>query len=847
MESNATGESCPKQGGGSVVVRLLRLSLAVTLVLAALGLVQQFYGIIRVRHDIENDRIQKTEDYYRWRLPEQYRTPPVDRQAIFLENGRPGLNRSLSNRNLREFGAGWYFMVGGGVNFIPHGGADPRVMDGAHFSLVTPLQFKPKVWRRVAVAVFGQLLLLQWLRRRARPGLDAEQSAVFSRWKIATLVVLGIAAAVTWHSLSARRDFTDHAFVIKGIQESDAGGWYDMAAGLAAGHGFTGAFENQRPFYSVYLAGLFQVFGEGLRVLRGFNALALVLAVGGVFTLGRLLGSVRLAAALALMMLASDTHLNYLQAALTENGGLMLAVLALLAAWQAAWTLSPHWAAVAGLVNGLAALVSGVTLFTLPGYALVIFLFPLFRRTPWRRALLLGAVYTAAASVVVGSWLVRQKAVHDRFTLSYNTSDVLAGGADPEEGYFNGRILDKARAAGLDLSTADARYDSLMRMYRENVAADPAGYLRRVALAAVASVKFLPGDDPAVQISFLLALFAFGLIPAWRSGQWHALAVAAVLMAAWARHEFAVTPLLLLAGVYLMLRRERSPAARLAVLLLVVTVAAVMFLAGLAGNVATKRFWLVADWSALALVLGGARHFIEIAGGLLQFGLARLKIPAWLAGSPAPLPRASAAFDTPRFIPATSVFILALSLFCGGVALAQTLRGPQSRFGPLEPVSQDALAAALAAAAARQPALAEVPADRVVTRLVLRNGRRNAWFGPGEGTQHWLPAYAMRPYARWVTQYRTLNQHGEPAGVQIALERDPSSGVPPRDAPLMLAGILTPGQNRINSDPVPIFETLFILPLRQEKRSGEPWRPALDQLIVFPPSPEALAAARAGR
>lgn len=837
MESNATGESSPARG--AACARLFGWLFKLSLALTAAALAQQFSGYgLRVRHDIENGRIQRTEDYYRWRLPEQYRTPLVDRAAVLLKDGRPWLNRSQSNRLLREYGPGWYFMVGGGVNFLPEAGLDPRA-GGVRLSLETPFQFKPKVWPKVAAVLLAQLLLWQALRRGRRPSAGKGCGS----WGAVELPVILLAAAMVGGALWLRADFTDHAFVIKGMQESDAGGWYRMAGGLSEGQGLTGAFENQRPFYSVYLAGWFLIFGEGLAALRGFNALGLFLAVMGVLALGRLLGSAVIGVALALVLLG-ESHLNYMSAALTENGGLMLAAPALLAAWLAIWTLSRRWAAAAGVLNGLAALTSGVTLFTLPAYAALMALFPLFRRVPWRRALLLGVVYTAGATLVVGSWLVRQKLVHDRFALSYNSADVLAGGADPEEGRFTGRLLDKARAAGLNLSTADSRYDALLWLFRENVAADPAGYARRVGRAALDSLSFLPTSDPAVQAGLLLALLAFGATAVWRYGQWYALALAGGLMALWARAEFAVTPLLLAAAVFLLLRRERAPAVRLTVLLLAATVLAVMLLAGMAGNVATKRFWLVADWSVLALVLGGARAFIGTTSGLAQFALARAGLPAWLAGLPADPPPAAAAFTAPRFTAASPLAMLVLSLACGGLVLARTWLGPVPLAKPFEPPAASLVEAARREAAARQPELREIPAEKIITRLVLSTDQR-ALFAAGEGTQHWLPFYAARPYERWVAQFRILNPDGSGGAILTALGR----GTPqdwPRDVPLLLAGVFSSGRHGINGEAVPLFEVLFVLPL-DKRGQRDSASPALDGLLALPPSPEALAAAREGK
>ncbi len=841
MESSATGESSPYKGG--LGARLAAWALAATLVAALLCLIQQHSGFgLRVRHEIENDRIQQTPDYFRWRLPEQYRTPLVDRTAVLLKDGKPWLNRSVSNKNLREFGAGWFYMVGGGVNFIPNEEMNLRAA-AARLSLVTPLQFKPKFWPKLAALIFGQLLLVQWLRRRAGLPLWRGRTAGRGEWEAATLVLALLAFWGICAGLSARADFTDHAYVIKGIQESDAGGWYEMAVGLKEGRGLTGAFENQRPWYTIFLAGLFSLFGEGLGVLRGFNVLALLTGVLAAFTMGRLLGSMVVAVALAALLLMSDMHQNYLHAALTENGGLLLAGVSLLGAWLAAWTLSRRWAAAAGALNGLATLTSGVTLFTLPGYALLLTLFPLWRRAPWQRALQLGVVYTLAASLVVGGWIIRQKIVHDRFALSYNSAEVLAGGSDPEDGRLTVRVLNKARDAGLDLSNEDNRYDSMIKVFKSNVAADPAGYAQRVLQASLDSLAYLPVDDPVVRTVLMLALIFFAMGPWLRHGQWHALALTAGLLALWEHHQWAVNMWLLAAAIYLLLRRSHRPSEKLTVLLLVATALAVMVLAGLSGNVASKRFWLVADWSVLALILGGMRHFIVTSAGLLSFVLRRCQLPAWVAGEPAAPPEAVAALEPPRFIPVSMVTLLALAAICGGLVLGQTLRGPRPLFAGLDPaMGESHLAALLEAAKEREPMLKEVPLASVATRVVLDAGM-TAVFAAGEGTQHWMPFYLVRPYERWVSYWRVADREGDFTSQMSAVGSGPPVSLP-AGQPLFAAGVFSTGEHRINDEPVPVFEVIFIAPLRQE---ASVWKPELDSIKVLPPSPEALSAARGQR
>jgi hypothetical protein len=817
MTSRATDESPvptpPDPSPPSSYQRLLVAIFLLTLATTALLLAQQFYGLgLTTTHLIPSDRIQKTDDYFRWKLPEHDRTDLVARHAVLIENGQPWLNRSQNNRELRQSGAGWFCLNDGGINFIPLDGIDPR-KSAPSFSIELPLQFKPKLWKILTALLSIQLLIL--LRTRALQTVTLPSPS-----RLTFPLLFALAAVSVILSLQTRQHFTDHAFTIKGLQESDAGGWFTMADRLAQGHGLTGGFENQRPFYTFFLGSLFALFGTSLAALKALNAFGLILAIGGVFSLGALLHSRSLGLTLALALLISDTHLNTLHIALTENGGLALSVFALLTAWLATWHLSRPWSFASGLLSGLAVLTSGVTIFALPAYALILTLTPILRRSPWQRAITLGITYTCAATLVIGPWLIRQKIDHNRLTLSFNTADVLSGGSDPIEKRFTGKILEKAATAGFDLSTAEARYDSLMTVFRQNVANDPIGYVKQVAYAFWTSPHFLPFNDRGFQLAALLALLFFGSLTTIRSRQPLPLVIAASLMLLWIHQEFFVTPILLFAAAFLTLRRTTSPAERLATVLLLSTVVATMLLAGLAGNVATRRFWLVTDWSAIALLFAGARHFILATSQLGQQLLATLRLPAWLIGTPLTTPT-SAALDAPTLIRIGSAILLSFATLATAVIAIQTLRGPHATLGPLD-VKQLAV---------------PLPPPPLTTRIVLLTDAQ-ATFQAHEGTQHWLSLYAPRPYPRWIAHLTLLDSSGEHIGISPVLGQASLQGLP-LNTPFLLTGLFSLGKNKLNSEPAPIFEALSLTPLT---RSGPdaPWQLDYTSQIFFPLTPEAL-------
>ncbi len=825
--------------------KVLLVSLTLTTVFVILAICQQFYGLgWRVELKIDKQRIQQMDGYYRWRAPEQYRTPLLERRARFYENGKRWINQARATRDLPSLSPGWFRWADGGVNFTTRQGEDPR-LSKARYHISTPYQFKPRIWYLLGSLMGVQILLFSYRRSRSSaPFYQLAPDGFFmTQTKAKSLrgemLVFAIALISIFTSMVSERGLTDHVFMVKGIPESDALAWYEMSVGLADGHGLEGGFSNQRPYYTIYLGALLSVFGVHLTVAQAFNALCLALAAAGIYTLGKLINSRLLGLVLSINAMAATTHLDYVHAIISENGGTVLAVLSLISVWQAAWVLSLRWSFLAGLLNGLAALTSGVTLLTLPLYALILFFFPIYRRTAWQHAFKLTALYTLAATLAVGSWLVRQKVVNDRFTLSFNTAEVLAGGSDPESGKLDVAVFAKAKAVKVDLNDANERYRYFMQAFQDNVSRDPGGYVRQLGRAFLASVDFLPYRAAGFHLTILLGLFGFGLWPALQRGHWLAFVAACSLMAWWAISEFTVTPTMMLAACVLAWRRSPLPATRLVTLLLIATLVATMLISAVSGNVATKRFWLVADWSAFALLLAGSKHLILTIGALSHFALKRIGAPAWLAGSPPPVKDHIAAASPPPFIATATFSWLSLSLICGLIVLIQTWRGTHSNLGPLDKIETTAIInAALQQHATHHGLPSSIQATDLDTRISQITDL-TAQMEAGEGTQHWLGVYGPRPYDRWISKMNLLDANGERLGTFNALGQG-QSDILPEHQMVIVAGVFTESINSLSNRVTKLLETCLVIPLIRD-HPDTPWQPDLDHCIWFPLTPEAQA------
>jgi hypothetical protein len=307
----------------------------------------------------------------------------------------------------------------------------------------------------------------------------------------------------------------------------------------------------------------------------------------------------------------------------------------------------------------------------------------------------------------------------------------------------------------------------------------------------------------------------------------------------WARSHFDVTPLMLLAATFLAWRRNPLPATRLVITLLVATTLATMILAALSGNVATKRFWLVADWAPYAILLVGTKYFVVSATALGHRLLARTALPSWISGSPDFPPLPSAAMPPPPFIAVSTFAWLAFSALCAATTLSLSLRGPQPPFSIPIDLSLPAIAdSGLKQAQAAGHRLPDVPPDRLSIHLA-RLGDLHATLKANEGTQHWIQIYAERPYPRWVAKFTLLNSNGTSKGYVNAIGQDSLLNIP-KNTPIIVVGVLSHSINRINLGFTPLLETLLIIPLTQPNPQS-PWEPDFSTQTPFPPTPEALS------
>jgi hypothetical protein len=715
-----------------------------------LMVLQQFYGLpLETRVTIgpadKIGLINRETGCYRWRLPEKLNRGLNHTRAVLLENGRP-LSRVM-HVAAAENQSGAHFMVRGAVvRFAAGDGSDPRT-NGRHYEVILPRPVRAH-WMLacgllLALALpLGLPVLRVWLK--AGFGLVHRLPV----WLVAALVML----AVT-EDLLVNEDRSKGAFLVKGLPESDAQGWFKFATGLHDGRTVTDGFANQRPLYAVLLAAFMLPLGGSLVAAKVLNVLLLGVTAGSVFALARLLRCPWAGLAAVLFLGFSQDHLHQWHTVQTENPGLAFAAVAALALVHGMLRQSARSCLLAGLLSGLGNVAAGHVLMALPLVAVVLTL-PLLRaRSQWRRQGLMLVAFVCGASAMLLPWMALQKYRHGVLTITMNSSELLAGTADPKHGKLTAEILGEAEALGFGLEDMSARFAYFIGRFQRDVSADPARFARHVLTQCWLSLEYLEMEDALLQTLLVLAVLLAGAAAAWRWGAPQPLLAAAALVFLLADKELVFPGWMLLVLGFGLVLTAKTREARLVLLVLVLMLAGAMVVDGLAGNVATRRFWLATDWMLVLPALGGIAGWME----LICQGLSRVPV----LGLGMRLSDSPAAAETPAhdlaFLRWAGWGMVGLSLLASVVVLIRLSLGPRVFFDPAQIASQP------------MPAL---PKGQSV--FLLRFDDHVMHLTRDEDVEHWLPHYQPTSEARWLAMPRLILPDGT-LGQRIVLERPAKS------------------------------------------------------------------------
>ncbi len=733
MEAEMDVKATVESDGGTSWWRVAWVVMASVVFLQA---AQQYFGLgFTAAVPVDTARIVKDGEVYEWRLPHRYRNPLMTHRLILTENDRP-MQRTEKVSGVLDRKNGWCNVYRDLLRFVPLDGSDPR-SNGRNYVAHLPRQFMG--W----TAMIPLLVLagLTAVMIRQRGPVDAMQGPrSLLGW------VLGLSLAVGVLRVFGGGLYSDGTFVVGGLPESDASGWFQHGQGLAEGWGITTAFAGQRPFYGVLLSPLFLLPGDPLVWIKLLHILLWASAGAGVYALGASLSSRAVGLGCAFALMAGETHLPHVQAVLTENPGLGLAVLAALAFWGAIRKDSLWLLAVCGLLMGFGNLAAGATLLAVPPAAAVLLLFG-WSRGGLKPAFLWAGVFTIAVSTVFLPWMIRQKLVFDTFTPSLNSGALLRGGADPvHKRMWAGMNDEPQKIGGLAPDDYGGEYRFHTKLFNQMVAENPIRYVKQVAGAWVDSFEFLRIADPGLRAAGVLFLLGLGLWGVWSRGDAVGLALALPMAGGWTLLDKSVVIWLLLAALAIMLWATRREKRFWLVLFLITNLAAGTGLSGLAGNQTTSRMWQVLDWTAF-LVLFAAMEWVWSGGtGLLRRAL-RLRATGTSAAT-------SGDFGVSMAVVASLVCLVATAFAVGRTAVGSG-QGQIVKLG--DTTKSDALARVRAGhpdSAVRQLADLNVALVRLTHLRYLQPA--------GYDTAHWMSHYGRRDFDRWVLMPDRADVHAAP-------------------------------------------------------------------------------------
>lgn len=751
--------------------------------------VQQFYGLpfetrLSVGPVQKIGVINRETGCYRWRLPERLNSVLNHSRAVLLENGRP-LSRVMHVAAVEKVQGGHFMLRGAVLRFGAGDASDPRT-NGRHYELILPRPVRAH-W------LLASGLLLAISLPLGLPVLGAWLKALvaLAHWLPVWLVAVLVMLAVT-EDLLVNADRSKGAFLIKGLPESDAQGWFKFATDLHAGRQVTDGFVDQRPHYAVLLAAFMMPLGASLLAAKTLNVLLLGITAGSVFALARRLHCPWAGLGAVAFLGFSRDHLHQWHTVQTENAGLAFAAVATLALVEAVLRRSVRGCLLAGGLAGLGNLAAGHVLMALPLAALALAVPVLWKRAQWRRQGLMVVAFVCGASAMLLPWMAFQKHRHGVFTITMNSAELLAGAADPVHGKLTGEILAEAEAAGYGVENMSARFAYFMARFQRDVSADPQRFVKHVLKESWLSLDYMEMEDALLRTLLVVALILAGVVGVWHWGAPQPLVLVAGLLFVLADRDIVLPGWALLALGLGSLLTARSREQRVVLAVLGVTLAGAMLVDGLSGNVATRRFWVVTDWGLVLGAIGGLGGWFE---ALCQ-GLARVP---WLGLGMRALPPAEVAEakdDTHPWLRWVGGGMVVFSLLATVLVMGRLALGPQAVFDP-----------------AKLAALPKPVLEKGQSVFLIRFDDHVMHLTRDEDVEHWLPHYQPVSEARWLAMPRVILPDGT-LGPRIVLERlAKSSSEVPRWQAVQCVVETRYHVDRITGQSLPIYRVVRWEPL----------------------------------
>ncbi len=346
------------------------------------------------------------------------------------------------------------------------------------------------------------------------------------------------------------------AFVVKGVQHSDARGWDTMATDFAAGQRLDPVWQlwgAKRPFYWLFLGATYALTGPSVAVARILNVLLGAISAGLIFDLVRRLVSVRLAILAALAHATLMTEAAFCLATLTEPLAGFLSVAALASLVLGMTRLVTQGGAIgwlwpfllSGVLLGLAGLTQPIALLVLAAWPWMI---PILvdGRAVRRRALVTAGLLVAGCIITLAPWLLRQHIQYGFWAVDGGSAETFYAATSPRYGTWSADVANLAWWMPLR-----QQYEFFQAGAWENIREYPTFYPQNVFLMGMRFASQLRPSPWLALAASALALVSRWSSPAWGQRRLRLLVVATAITVAAFALPGALRPLTWIAAVLL--------------------------------------------------------------------------------------------------------------------------------------------------------------------------------------------------------------------------------------------------------------------------------------------------------
>ncbi len=807
--------------------KFLRVIAAIFVSLLCLAVVQKTAGVLFHKEidigvlssNAQRRRFNPRENHFAALIPESYRTDLVMARGIVLEDGIPLRLRRPSIDALTTSFASSYALTRKYVHFQASDGSDPN-KNGKRYTLKVPQRVKSGLlWALFGAAALTTHLAFRSGIRTASPR-PALRNGRFTPW-LEGSVVLTLAFAGGALALFRFSHYCDGGLCVLGKPYSDAIGWHQVAVFLHGGLGFTASYSDNRPFYPIFQAMVFLLTGPSVAAAQWTNVVLLTLGGFFAYATARELFSRPVAICTLAFVLLAENYQHMAPMLITETPAYAFGAVGI---FLLACGCSPEprklrlWLLfLAGAFLGCSNLARPHTLFALPLSGFVILHAGLAGRWGWRPILLRGTLFGIGIAVVFLPWVIREKAVHDVWGISLNSSEMLYATASTHGGKWNAEEFDEAAADGYTKDDPAALHKYFGRRLAEKIRADPAAYASTVGHGFVDFFRALTIEKP-----FILCILALGVLATLLAGAWNTRSALPLLAApafwflgSWADgwRGYELLPLALL--VLLVAEGKR---ARNAVLITAIFLVGTGVLSAMVGNFGLRRGEPIIEWI----------FFMALTAATLS--LTKLCC-RWLAKSP--LRSAPTASQSPRgsILLAHAVFGFLLVAGSGLIIRHWVASPPETEIAHIDATTRSQ---AIAIATTRFPELASTPAALSYAELVVINDYR--WEIPARSeVGHWSRLFERRSQTR-TTAFVHEGVSPHPRSKMLGTHFRGSLDRVEKQHPYVLVGL----RNAVPDPPMGhdglVIEALALVPCDSNGQNLDP-----GNALTFPPSREALA------